>query len=115
MLTDIASFLYHWQIPINFVLYSIIFAGTFYVTIHNRKLPAWHITPLWYLGLASFFICITILLELIFGPEFPLSYTNIGIIGEMLTHVSLASITIIMFIMTVFSDLRGMKNRRKNI
>lgn len=112
MLFDIATFLHFWSMPIDLICYSIVFAGTFYVTIHNRKLPVWHLTPLWYLGLASFFVSSTILLEYIFGMNFPLSFTNVGIIGEKLTHMSLAFICLSMFLGTVIADIRNKRKRK---
>lgn len=112
MLSDISLFLYNWRMPLDLLCYTIIFMGTFYVAVHNRKLPVWHLTPLWYVGLASLFISFTILLEYIFGTSFELSYTNVGHVGETLSHFSLAFLVGTMFVGTMYSDIKN-KNKRK--
>ncbi len=113
MITSIIQFLndYGLQLPINLIAHSIIFTGTFYVALHNRNLKHWHITPLWYVGLASLFTAITILLQYMVGPEFPLSYWNLSLFTETLSNISLAAIAAIMFIGTVRSDLKGRRKR----
>lgn len=115
MLTDVASFLLVWRMPFDLICYSIVFAGTFYIAIHNRRLPPWHVTPLWYLGLGSFFTAFSILCQYIFGPEFPMSYRNVGLIGEAVTHITLALIAAIMFTGTVRHDIEGKKKRSQNV
>lgn len=113
MITSIIQFLndYGLQLPINLIAHSIIFTGTFYVALHNRNLKHWHITPLWYVGLASLFTAITILLQYMIGPEFPLSYWNLSLFTETLSNLALAGIAAVMFIGTVRSDLKGRRKR----
>jgi hypothetical protein len=114
MITSIIQFLndYSLQLPINLIAHSVTFMGIFYVAIHNRNLKQWHITPLWYLGLASLFTAVTILLQYMIGPEFPLSYWNLSLFAETLSNTMLAVIATVMFIGTVRSDLRERKKRR---
>jgi hypothetical protein len=114
MITSIIQFLndYSLQLPINLIAHSVTFMGIFYVAIHNRNLKQLHITPLWYLGLASLFTAVTILLQYMIGPEFPLSYWNISLFAETLSNIMLAVIAAVMFIGTVRSDLRERKKRR---
>jgi hypothetical protein len=114
MITSIIQFLndYSLQLPINLIAHSVTFMGIFYVAIHNRNLNQLHITPLWYLGLASLFTSVTILLQYMIGPEFPLSYWNISLFAETLSNIMLAVISAVMFIGTVRSDLRERKKRR---
>lgn len=104
-----------YNLIINFVSYNLIFIGTFYVALHNRKLPQWHIAPLWYVGLSSFATSITILIQWLLGPENPLSYSNFGQISEMFVHVTLASVATIMLVGTVRRDLKYSKLRRKDL
>jgi hypothetical protein len=113
MITSIIQFLndYNLQLPLNLIAHSIIFTATFYVAMHNRNLKQWHITPLWYLGLASLFTAITILLQYMIGPEFPLSYWNLSLFSETLSNIALAGIAGVMFIGTVRSDLKGRRKR----
>lgn len=99
------------QLPLNLIAHSITFTGIFYVAMHNRNLKQWHITPLWYLGLASLFAAITILLQYIIGPEFPLSYWNMSLFIETVSNLTLAGIAAVMFIGTVRTDLKGRKKR----
>jgi hypothetical protein len=97
--------------PLNLIAHSMIFAGTFYVALHNRTLKQWHITPLWYMGLTSLLVSISILCQYIIGPEFPLSYWNVSLFVETLSNIAVSSIAVIMFIMTVKRELKGRNNR----
>lgn len=112
MITILNTYSYVYDVLINFIAHFIIFIGTFYVALQNRNLPQWHITPLWYVGLFSFLVCISILLQWGIGPEFPLSYFNLGKLAETLVDISVASIAGIMLIATIRKDLRGRKSRR---
>lgn len=111
MITEIVIFLNSVTVPVNFLCHLIIFVGTFYVAIHNRNIPQWHITPLWYLGLANLFVAITILVQWTVGPEHPLSYWNIGLVGESACDIILASIVLVMFAVTLRHDIINRKNR----
>lgn len=90
-----------YQLIINFALHITIFIGTFYVAMYNTKLPHWHLTPLWYLGLANFAVAISILIEWTIGSEHPLSFWNIGGIVEIIANIFVALIALIMLIVTV--------------
>jgi len=92
------------NLSINIVSHIIIFIGAFYVALYNKRLPLWHITPLWYVGLASLFSVITIVLEFIFGPQFPLSNFNLILFVETLLNLSLAYLVLVMFIATIKSS-----------
>lgn len=113
MISHITTFLNSLTVPINFVCHLLIFVGSFYVALHNRKIPQWHLTPLWYLGLANLFVSITILTQWVIGPEHPLSYWNIGLVGETICTIILAAIVVTMFAATVFRDIIGSKKRRQ--
>jgi hypothetical protein len=112
MITELMNFFNVNQPVINFVSHTLIFIGTFYVALHNRNLPQWHITPLWYTGLFSLLTSFTILFQWAIGPEFPLSYWNFGQLAESLVDISLASIATIMLIGTIRKDIAGAKKRR---
>lgn len=111
MITEFIVFLNSLSVLINFVCYLLVFIGSFYVAIHNRKLPQWHITPLWYLGLANLFMAVTILVNWTIGPEHPLSYWNMGTVGQALCNIILASIVAVMFVVTLGCDIINRKKR----
>lgn len=112
MINFFTDYLYEVQLLINFFAYLAIFIGTFYVALQNRKLPSWHTTPLWYVGLSSLFIAITITLQGMFGREFALSYANAGIWGESALNLSLAYIATVMLVGTIRRDLQGKVHRK---
>jgi hypothetical protein len=116
MISSFIQFLndYQYQMPLNLIAHTLIFAGTFYVAIHNRQLRQWHITPLWYMGLTSLLAAISILCQYIIGPEFPLSYWNVSLFVETLSNIAVSSIALAMFILTVAKDLKERKNRNIN-
>lgn len=113
MITELNIFTYNYEIVINFIAHFLIFLGTFYVALHNRNLPQWHITPLWYVGLASMLVCITVVVQWTVGPEHPLSYWNLGNLAETAVNVAVAAVATIMLIGTVRRDLRESKKRNK--
>lgn len=112
MITSLNLFINTFGLSINFIAHTLIFIGSFYVALHNRNLPQWHITPLWYAGLCSLFTSIAILLEWSIGPEFPLSYRNIGVMCETSLNISIAAIAVIMLIGTVRQDIKYRKKRQ---
>lgn len=95
-----------YALPINFFAHLLIFIGSFYVVMHNRRLPKWHITPLWYVGLSALASNLAITLQWIFGTEFPLSYTNVGLITETCLNISLATLATIFLVITFKLDLK---------
>ena len=113
MINILNIYTYEYDMLINFFAHFLIFVGTCYVALQNRKLPQWHITPLWYVGLFSFFTSVTIVCQWAIGPEFPLSYWNLGKLSETAVNVSVAAVAVIMLISTVRRDLRESKKRRQ--
>ena len=113
----ISSFLinliYEHQMLINFFLHGIVFLGAFYVALHNRSLPRWHVTTIWYIGLASLLSVITVVFDWNFGPDFPMSYTNLGIITETFSNAALAFTAGAMLYGTILKDIRGAKKRAR--
>lgn len=114
MITQMNLFTYENEIIINFIAHFLIFLGSFYVALQNRNLPQWHVTPLWYVGLASIMVCITVVVQWAIGPEHPLSYWNLGKLAETAVNVAVAAVATIMLIGTVRRDLHEAKKRRKN-
>lgn len=112
MIIEIIAFLNSLNVPINFVNHTAIFIGIFYVALHNRKLPQWHITPLWYLGLFNLFVAVTILVQWTIGSEHPMSYWNIGMIATTVCNIALAFIAVLMFAYTVVEDVVGKRKRK---
>lgn len=111
MISILNGYAFSYELLINFVAHFLIFIGSFYVALHNRKLPQWHITPLWYVGLFSLLVCISIILEWSIGPEYPLSYLNIGKLSEAAVDICIALVATIMLIITVIRDNNGRKKR----
>lgn len=105
MITQLNIFTYEYEIIINFIAHILIFLGTFYVALYNRKLPQWHITPLWYVGLTSLLVCVTIVIQWSIGSEHPMSYWNLGKLAETAVNVSVATVSTIMLIGTVRRNL----------
>lgn len=114
MISDFIIALNRFDVPMNFICHLLVFIGAFYIALHNRNLPQWLITPLWYLGLMHFFTGLTAIIQWTIGPEHPLSYWNMGLFGEVMCNVALSSIVLIMFFVTVREDFIGIKNRRKS-
>lgn len=112
MITALNVFTYNYEIVINFIAHFLIFLGSFYVALQNRNLPQWHITPLWYVGLCSISVCITIVVQWAIGPEHPISYFNLGKLAETAVNVSVAAVATIMLVGTVRRDLHESKKRR---
>ncbi len=115
MISDILTFINQSSVldPVNFICHLIIFVGGFYVAIHSRILPKWAITGLWYIGISSLLIALTILAEWIEGPLFLFSYATIGPAADFLLHLNLAIMVSMMFVHTVYKDFKGMRNRHK--
>lgn len=101
-----------YALVINFFAHMLIFVGSFYVVMHNRRLPKWHVTPLWYVGLSALACNIAIALQWGLGTEFPLSYANIGLITETCLNISLATLAAIFFSVTVLVDMKESKRRQ---
>lgn len=93
--------------PISIITHCIIFLGTLYIAIYNRRLPTWHITPIWWIGLAQLFALLTIVLEYLFGMNFPLSNFNMGIFTHTLTNLTLAYLVLVMLIATLRLNSKG--------
>ena len=102
------------SLPLSFLIHSIIFVGGLYVAIHSRLIPNWLSTCLWYVGLSSLFLSITIGIEFTFGSDFPLSYTNLGQIAELLDNVIIAFTIALLFGNTLYNDIKNKKNRTAN-
>lgn len=102
-----------WNLLINFLCHAVVFVGILYTAIHNRELKEWVITPLWYLGLTSGFVCVTVLVQWVVGPEHPMSYWTLGQLGETGSHIILAAICGTLFLKTVKSDIENRKRRHK--
>ena len=95
---------------INLITHTIVFMGGFYVAMFNKRLPLWHVTPIWYIGLASLFTVLTIVFEYIFGMTFPLSHFNMVLLSEAILDISLAYLVIVMFVGTFMMNKKS-KNR----
>ncbi len=111
MIANIGIYTYQYELLVSFIIHLIIFIGTGYVALCNTKLPRWHVTPLWYVGLTSLTVCATILLQWMYGADFPLSHWNIGQWCELAVSIAIAAIAAIMFTGTL---RRNIINKHKN-
>lgn len=113
MIVSIVGFLNSWTLLINFVCHITVFVGILYVAVHSRELSTWIITPLWYLGLTSGFVCTTIVTQWFAGPQHPMSYWTMGQLGEIGAHIILAFICFVLFVRTLKADLENSKHRKQ--
>lgn len=111
MINTVLEFVNAAVMPINFVFHTIIFLGGFYVAVHSRVLPVWTTTCLWYAGLSSLFINITMCIEWILGPQFELSYSHIGSLAETMSHGVLAVTAFLLLVKTVGCDIKNKRLR----
>lgn len=98
MILEIVNAVQDVQMVVNFLAHTAIFIGTLFIAVYSKHLPVWHVTPLWYAGLTSCFTAITVVCEWAFGPEFPLSYSMLGIFGETALNIAIAAIALIMML-----------------
>lgn len=113
MISKLNTFLLFWELPLIFFSTAIIFLSCFYVAIHNRKIPDLFLTPIWYIGLSSFFINFTIVCGWAFGDNFPLSYFNAALLGKLFFYLSIVFIAVVLLIDTMKCDLNSRKKRQK--
>jgi len=113
MITSVVAFFNSWLMLINFFCHSAIFISILYVAVHNRDLQNWIITPLWYLASLSGFTALTIVTQWAVGPEHPMSYWTLGVLGELGSHIVLACISIILMLKTLKTDLENRSKRHK--
>lgn len=113
MISQINTFLVFWELPLIFFTTAVIFLSSFYVAIHSRKIPNLFLTPIWYIGLSSFFINFTIVCQWAFEADFPLSYFNVAPLGKLLFYLSIVFIAVTLLLDTIRDDIKGSKNRKK--
>lgn len=102
--------LYDVLLLVYFLVYTFTFSCSLYIAIHNKNIPNWIITPLWYIGLSSAFTGITILLEWIYGDQFCMGYSKIGFIGELAFAASVGATLGILFANTLREHQAKVKN-----
>ena len=74
--------------------------GAFYVVLHNKNLPKWHVAPLWWAGLSCLLTALSIILGYAFGNDFPMAYAHIGTFGETALNICLAVIAVTFLVTT---------------
>lgn len=79
---------------IDFITHLLIFFGISLFVIFWKTAPQWHVTPLWYVGLSSLLISVSVALEWLFSPSFPMAYYAVGPILECIFDISLASLVV---------------------
>lgn len=108
----IFTFLNNISSYISFACGLIIFISSFYIVLHNRKIPQWILTMSWYVGLSSMFIVFTHLVGWATLDSHPLSYVWLGKFGEALLNMNLAIIAGVVFFQTVKEDMVNCKFRK---
>lgn len=111
MISSIVAYFNSWTMLINFICHTTIFGSILYVAIHNRDMPNWILTPLWWLAAISGFTATTVVVQWVAGPENPMSYWTLGILGEISSHIVLAIISFGLFLQTIKTDLQNRKKR----
>jgi len=91
----------------------IVFLGGLYVAIHSRIMPTWASTSIWYVGVSSLFVALTIVIEWIAGTHHSLSYNMLGHFGEAVMNINLAILVLLMFFYTVFQDMKYKRKRER--
>lgn len=109
MIVTTIGFFNTWALLINFICHLVVFVGLLYVSVHNRELDTWVVTPLWYLGMCSGFVAVTIITQWVVGPQHPMSYWTFGQLGEIAGHILLAGICFVMFVKTIKSEILDRK------
>lgn len=112
MIMSIINTIDYYANIINFICYLIIFLGGFYVAIHARVLPRWATTCIWYIGLSSFFVGSTIIVEWVFGQDHEFSYFMMGHAGEIVMNISITVMVFFLFFHTVYQDIKYKKKRK---
>lgn len=112
---DLVSFLNFYAQPVNFFAHLVIFLGAFYILLHNRHMPRWHVTPLWWAGCASLFTFLTIVMGLFFGDEFVFSYNRFGYVGEVAFNTCIASVALVFLVKTLKADLQRKKQMQESL
>lgn len=104
-------------IALDVVLSTIIFLGALFVLMKNEKLPKWHVTPLWYIGITSLLSVLSVIFEYLFGKDFALSYFNVGSYLDIATKAFVAWIAITFFVVTAVRCAKGEKKpvRKKSL
>lgn len=110
MISAALNFLENYSLVINFICHLIIFLGGFYVAMHSRVLPRWATTCIWYIGVSSLLVSVTIVAEWICGQSYQLSHFMMGRAIEIVMNINLAIMVFMMFYHTVYHDI---KNRSK--
>ena len=87
-------------LALNLLCHLAIFVGTFYVILHSKNLPKWHITPLWWAGLSCLLTALSIIMGYAFGDDFPMAYVHIGTYGETALNICLAVIAVSFIVST---------------
>jgi len=74
---------YQNSIYVNALAHLSIFTGVLVMAQHNPTEPWYYRNPMWFAGCASLLCFISIVLQSIFSADFPFSYKNVGLIGEV--------------------------------
>jgi hypothetical protein len=112
---DFINFLTFFAQPVNFFAHLVIFLGAFYILLHNKHMPRWHVTPLWWAGCASLFTFFTIVMGLFFGDDFVFSYSRFGYVGEVAFNTCIASVALVFLVRTLKADLQRKKQAKPKI
>lgn len=112
---DFVNLLTFFAQPINFFAHLVIFLGAFYILLHNKHMPKWHVTPLWWAGCASLFTFLTIVMGLFFGDEFVFSYFRFGYVGEVAFNTCIASVALVFLVRTLKANLGRKSQTQTNI
>lgn len=92
------------SLTLHLLFHMITFLGGLQIALYNRSLPHWIVTSLWYIGLSSAFVSLTMAMQFAYGEEFPMSYNNIGDIADLVNHGMIAMTIISLFMHTTWKN-----------
>lgn len=78
------------HIFLNFLNHTIFFSILSYIVFYKKLFCKTHSTIIWYTGLSSLFVSITILIQWIFGIDHPMSYDKIKILSDTIFFINLS-------------------------
>lgn len=75
---------------LNFTTHSLFFLMLTYIVFYRETFCKTHSTIIWYTGLSSLFVSISILIQWIFGINHPMSYDNIKVLSDTIFFINLS-------------------------
>lgn len=75
---------------LNFLNHTIFFLILTYIVFYKKLFCKTHSTIIWYTGLSSLFVSITILIQWMFGIDHPMAYDKTKILSDTIFFINLS-------------------------